>query len=193
MLTFKYPYTNFSEVNLDYVLHKVKETVDAINGFDVRVEEVASDMLGYIKDITGVENVITIKDGAGNIKQITISGIPNNPVLTFSENEYTSDIHAIRDLDVDDELYLDGDISADNIYAAIKNGALVMALLKDSRDNLIIAQPLKWSEDGLIYMEFLCRTETSPVDTWELYQFTVQPDRTHSWESGNHYELTRRL
>lgn len=186
----KYPYTNFAGINLDYYIKKLNEVIDVLNSFDVRVDEVESDMLGYIKDITGAENVITIKDGAGNTKQITISGIPNNPVLTFSENEYTSNVHAIHDLDVDDTLYLDGDISADDIYAAIKNGALVMAILKDG-NNLIIAQPLKWSEDGLIYMELLCKTATTPSDVWELFQFTVQPDRTHSWESGNHYELTR--
>lgn len=185
-LTDKYPYTNYAGINLDYYIQQVNSVEDTING-------VAAAMPGYVKEVTGSENVITITDGAGNSKQITITGIPNNPVLTFSVNEYTSDIHSIRDINVGSALYLDGDISSTDIYAAIKNGALVMALLKDSRDNLIISQPLKWSEDGLIYMELLCRTATSPDDVWEVFQFTVQPDRTHSWESGNHYELTRRL
>lgn len=183
-LTDKYPYTNYAGINLDYYIKQVNSIENTING-------VAEAMPGYVKEVTGSENVITITDGAGNSKQITITGIPNNPVLTFSANEYTSNVHVIHDLDVDDSLYLDGDISSDDIYAAIKNGALVMAILKDG-NNLIIAQPLKWSEDGLIYMELLCRTATSPDDVWEVFQFTVQPDRTHSWESGIHYELTRR-
>ena len=181
----KYPYTNYAGINLDYYIRKVNEVNDSIS-------EVAEAMPGYVKEVTGSENVITITDGAGNSHQITVTGIPNNPVLTFSTNEYTSDIHDIHDLDVYDSLYLDGDISANDIYAAIKNGALVMAILKDG-NNLIIAQPLKWSEDGLIYMELLCLTATNPSDVWEVFQFSVEPDRTHTWESGNHYELIRRL
>lgn len=184
-LTDKYPYTNYAGITLDYYIQKVNHVDDTINS-------VAEAMPGYVKDVTGSENVITVTDGAGNSKQITISGIPNNPVLTFSANVYTSNVHAIHDIDVEGTLYLDGDISSDDIYAAIKNGALVMAILKDG-NNLIIAQPLKWSEDGLIYMELLCKTATSPNDVWELFQFSVQPDRTHSWESGNHYELIRCL
>ena len=179
----KYPYTNYAGINLDYYIKQV-------NAVEDKIEDVTDALPGYVKDVSGSNNVITVTDGAGNTKQITISGIPNNPVLTFSVNEYTSDIHSIRDINIDSALYLDGDISSDDVYAAIKNGALVMAILKDG-NNLIIAQPLKWSEDGLIYMELLCRTATSPSSVWELFQFTVQPDRTHSWESGNHYELTR--
>ena len=181
----KYPYTNYAGINLDFYIQKVNHVDDTISS-------VAEAMPGYVKDVTGSENVITITDGAGNSKHITISGIPNNPVLTFSANVYTSNVHAIHDMDVDDTLYLDGDISNNDVYAAIKNGALVMALLKDNRDNLIISQPLKWSEDGLIYMDLLCRTADNPDDVWEVFQFTVMPDRSHSWESGIHYELTRR-
>lgn len=64
MLTFKYPYTNFSEVNLDYVLSKMRETVSAFNALEADVKSYIAS--GEIDD----NNIITLKDGNGNVKNV---------------------------------------------------------------------------------------------------------------------------
>lgn len=65
-----YPYTNFNELNLDYLLAK-------INALDTQVQAFDTEMKGYIKTIVDPSNhILTFLDGNNNIVKVvnTIHG-----------------------------------------------------------------------------------------------------------------------
>lgn len=115
MLTFKYPYTNFSEVNLDYVLSKMRETVEAVNAQETILN-------GCINDINADKNIIRFTKVDGTSKAITVTA-SDSYCVTLTNNTHT--VGTVTELDLDETLYCNADKSAGNIWAALRAGLSV--------------------------------------------------------------------
>ena len=115
MLTFKYPYTNFSEVNLDYVLSKMRETVEAVNAQETTLN-------GCINDINADKNIIRFTKVNGTSKAVTVSA-SDSYCVTLTSNTHT--VGTVTELDLDETLLCDSDKSVSNIWAALRAGLSV--------------------------------------------------------------------
>lgn len=115
MIIFKYPYTNFSEVNLDYVLSKMRETVNAVNTLETTVD-------GCVNDIEADKNILTVKKVDGTTKALTVTA-SDSYCVTLTDNAHT--VGKVTELDLDETLYCDSDKDVSNIWAALRAGLSV--------------------------------------------------------------------
>lgn len=98
----EYPYTNFSEINLDYILKAVHALDKNIDGLKLRIDS----------------KYIYLLDNAGNVQSQILYPDSNG---IFSFKAYTNDdTGSIYDLEVDEFILIDSDLTP-SMYPEILN------------------------------------------------------------------------
>ncbi|MBO5884942.1 MAG: hypothetical protein J6S85_20275 [Methanobrevibacter sp.] len=190
----KYPYTDFHELNLDYILNELNKIKDA-----------DTNMSAYIHDIEVSDGVITVKNGAGDVvatidtiqKAIfTVTGISgsnsgftvydgggNNtfvyyPVRTLFAviDEYSA---FPATMDVGDSSYFNIDTTAHNLYydnyenmiQDIDKGRSVRIVLADDEFNAKYAVPVYMS-NGELYCDMVVYANNTA--TWKSFALSFE-------------------
>ena len=190
----KYSYTDFHEMNLDYILNELNKIKDA-----------DTNMSAYIHDIEVTDGVITVKNGAGDtvatidtvqkaIFTVTnirgdnsgfhvYDGSGNNnfvyyPVRTLFAviDEYSAFPSA---MDVGDSSYFNIDTSAHNLYydnyetmiQDINKGRSVRIVLADDEFNVKYAVPI-YKSNGELYCDMV--VYANDTATWKSFALSFE-------------------
>ena len=190
----KYSYTDFHEMNLDYILNELNKIKDA-----------DTNMSAYIHDIEVTDGVITVKNGAGDIvatidtvqKAIftvtnirgdnsgfyVYDGSGNNnfvyyPVRTlFAVIDEFSAFPAT--MDVGESSYFNIDASAHNLYydnyetmiQDINKGRSVRIVLADDEFNVKYAVPI-YKSNGELYCDMV--VYANDTATWKSFALSFE-------------------
>lgn len=138
MLTFKYPYTNFSEVNLDYVLSKMRETVEAVNAQETTLN-------GCVNNIKADKNIIRVTKVDGTSTAITVTA-SDSFCVTLDDNSYSEG--AVQELDLGDYFYCKADTEISNVWAALRAGLSVRLRYKLGTNSTRWSVPLTLDYGG---------------------------------------------
>ena len=162
----KYPYTDFHEMNLDWIVNKTEECVDTVSEFDDRLTTAEGDISGLKTRMTAAEGNITalqgrmtiaethidLAEGAISDLQTTVSGAGDDisalgDRLTIVENQQETDGHAISEL-IGDVQAAEQDI--DNLQADMTQAQLDIDAAELDIDALQTATtrtgvPLQWA------------------------------------------------
>lgn len=176
MLTFKYPYTNFSEVNLDYVLAKMRETVIAVNSLET----------GMLKDVAISGNTLVFTKGDDSKIYITLpTGVSVN-------------IKCVRSLD---DLWLFSDDLAVNGETEFLTD-ITSAEFNNFKNNVAIGNPAfvhivsSTDVNYLSFAPYLHNTNllvdlTGRGDDNSYIQRTFMVSHHYNSSTGNHIKFTR--
>lgn len=97
MMFDKYPYTSFSEMNLDYILSRVNdferrldEIESHINDYKTYIHDVSIENNAYLKAVNGLGVVSTfaIPSGSNVVFQVTDVDEETTPIHELDSNEY---------------------------------------------------------------------------------------------------------
>ena len=162
----KYPYTDFHEMNLDWIVNKTEDCVDAVEEFDDRMTAAEGDISslktrmttaeGNITDLQGrmttAETHIDLAEGAISDLQDAVSGAGDSisalgDRLTIVENQQETDGHAISEL-IGDMTAAEQDI--DNLQADMTQAQLDIDAAELDIGNLQTATtrtgvPIQWA------------------------------------------------
>lgn len=165
----KYPYTDFHELNLDWIVNKTEECVDIVTAYDDRLTAAEGDISGLKTRMTAAEGNITslqgrmttaethieIAEGAITSLQQDVSEAGDSITalgnrMTVVENQQEADGHAISEL-IGDMQTAEQDI--DDLQSGLQNTNQDVDELEtrvDSvEDQLILAgSPLQWTSNS---------------------------------------------
>lgn len=190
----KYSYTDFHEMNLDYILNELNKIKDA-----------DTNMSAYIHDIEVTDGVITVKNGAGDIvatidtvqKAIfTVTGITgaNSGFNVFDGSGNNNFVYypvrtlfAVIDessafpsaMDVGESSYFNIDASAHNLYydnyetmiQDINKGRSVRIVLADDEFNVKYAVPI-YKSNGELYCDMV--VYANDTATWKSFALSFE-------------------
>lgn len=149
----KYPYTNFSEVNLDYILKKTNDVIDLVNTFDETLQ-------GSVKEIRADRNIIRVTKNDGTSYAITVTA-SDSFCVSLEDNTYSEG--SVQTLDVGDYFYCKADTAIGDIWAALRSGLSVRVRYKLGTSSALWSVPLTLDYGGA-RAYFGLNEGTLPVD-----------------------------
>lgn len=165
----KYPYTDYHELNLDYILNKVNEVETKIDTYNDQLNDCVSNI-----SLNG--NTLQIVKYGGDVSYITIPNGSNiiidcNDLSSASDDMSTANVGDVFDLEVTNQSLITGYVY-DLIKASARAGnPTTMRIFKNSQ-LVCTAQVVCYGSD--IFISALCEGEVTRV--FEILKVTGYND-----------------
>lgn len=170
----QYPYTDFHELNLDYIMKKVNTFADRLT----EDETLLNTLPDYIKNVSLSNNTLVFTKGNNEKVNIILpTGAPFNLIIKMLENETPLND---PDLSIGNEVNFSTDYDYDAVTEIINNvlaGNTGHLIIKDLSDNVKYAGTVYYSLDHL-YFDLMVRyydNDTSAfVYVWRSFMVNYQ-------------------